>query len=159
MATSGRVARAARRSGGETRRPGSKAATHCGDEIFRGYRFAQDAGDIDVIQWRVGPRNDDDRNIACVGVSGDFLLYRQTIEFWQVQIEENDVGRVLVEHVQRRQTVLRFDDVEAGKGQRASVHLPYQRIVFDYKHLLAGAHTVMIAEEFINAAPNAKPCR
>jgi hypothetical protein len=129
----------------------SEAAAHSGDEVIGRDGLSQHARNVDVVERQPGSGDNDNRDVASVIVRGDFLLDRESVQRRQHQIENHDIGRALIENVQRGETVVGFHDVEPREPEGGAVHPSYRGIVFyykhrfiGYKHRFIGAHDLII---------------
>ena len=105
--------------------------------MFRRDRLAKNARHVDAGKAHIGSGDDDDRNVASAGVRGDFLLDGESIQRWQDQIEDDEVGRPLFENEQGRRSIVRFNDVVAGETKSGAIHPSYRGIVFNDENGLA----------------------
>src|SRR3954452_5029476 len=136
-----------------------EASADGGDEIVWGDGLAQNTRHVDVIERQRGAGHNDNGDVARLSLCRDLLLYGQAVQSWQHQVEDDDICFALFEDVKCRQPIVRFDDLETGKGQRGAIHASKGEVVLDDQHRFVAAHSVMITEESINAAPNRKLCR
>jgi hypothetical protein len=81
--------------------------------------------------WPGRARDNHDRDLPCVSLSGQLLTNRMTVESWQRQIEDDEIWRLYVDRVQRIVTVAHLTHGESGEGERYPIELPERQIVFN----------------------------
>ena len=111
--------------------------------MFRRDRLPKNARHVDAGEIDVGTGDDDDRDVACAGVSRDFLLDGDAVQRRQDEIENDNVGRPLFEDEESSGPIMRFNDVVACKRKSGAIHPPYRSIVFDDENGLA-FHTAYV---------------
>lgn len=114
------------------------------DEPLGGHRFAKDAKKCSGVQSRgLGAADDHDRDVACSGMGGKFLLHITPAEPRQFDVQDHKVWRIRFDASQGVDSVLDGDDGVSADHQ----HLPIERskiwIIFDHQNDLRLGHTAL----------------
>ena len=88
------------------------------DELFRGHGFPKHSiltkSQSNVVR---PPCHHHNGNVASLGVRCQFIADRQTIKNWQPDIENQQIGRIGFDDLQRFDTIFRVLHTEAGPEQ------------------------------------------